>query len=133
MNPDKLIFVAKKAMERAYAPYSNYKVGAVLICDDGTVFKGCNIENASFGLTNCAERTALFSAIAAGKTEFKALAIAASGEPAPFPCGACRQVLAEFCEPDFPIHIANETGYETTTLGELLPHAFKLKEDPSDG
>ena len=132
MDPNKLIFVAKKAMERAHAPYSNYKVGAVLICDDGTVFKGCNIENASFGLTNCAERTALFSAIAAGKTEFKALAIAASKDPVPFPCGACRQVLAEFCEPDFPIHIANEDGYETTTLGELLPHAFNLKEDPSD-
>jgi len=119
-------------MERAHAPYSNYKVGAVLLCADGTVFKGCNIENASFGLTNCAERTAIFSAIASGKKDFAAIAIAASGEPAPFPCGACRQVLAEFCEPEFPIHIANEDGYETITLGELLPHAFTLREGPSD-
>jgi len=133
MDPNKLIFVAKKAMERAHAPYSNYKVGAALICADGTVFKGCNVENASYGLTNCAERTALFSAVAAGKTEFKAIAIAASGAPAPFPCGACRQVLAEFCDPDFPIHIANGKGYETTTLGELLPRAFDLKGNPSDG
>ncbi len=132
MDPNKLIFVAKKSMERAYAPYSNYKVGAGLACADGTVFKGCNIENASFGLTNCAERTALFSAIASGKKHFAAIAIVASGEPAPFPCGACRQVLAEFCEPDFPIYIANKAGYEVITLGELLPHAFNLKEDPSD-
>ena len=132
MDPNKLIWVAKKAMERAHAPYSNYKVGVVLLCSDGTVFKGCNIENASYGLTNCAERTAIFSAIASGKKEFKAIAIAASTKPVPFPCGACRQVLAEFCKPDFPIYIANEGGYETTTLGELLPHAFDLKTGASD-
>lgn len=129
MNANRLIFVAKKAMERAHAPYSNYKVGVALICSDGTVFKGCNIENASYGLTNCAERTALFSAVAAGKTEFAALAIAASGEPVPYPCGACRQVLAEFCDPDFPIYIKSSGGHETTTLGELLPHAFELEMD----
>jgi len=128
MDPNKLIFVAKKAMERAYAPYSNYKVGAALVCSDGTVFKGCNIENASYGLTNCAERTAIFSAIAAGKKEFKAIAIAASGEPTPFPCGACRQVLAEFCGPDFPIYVASGADtYETTTLDELLPHSFDFR------
>lgn len=131
MDPNKLIFVAKKAMERAHAPYSGYKVGAALICDDGTVFKGCNIENASYGLTNCAERTAIFSAIASGKRDFVAIAIAASKAPVPFPCGACLQVLAEFCAPDFPIHIANESGYESTTLGELLPHSFGFGE--SDG
>ena len=128
MDPNKLIFVAKKAMERAYAPYSNYKVGAALVCDDGTVFKGCNIENASYGLTNCAERSAIFSAISAGKMEFKAIAIAASGEPAPFPCGACRQVLAEFCNSDFPVYVARSADdYETTTLGELLPHSFDFR------
>jgi cytidine deaminase len=128
MDPNKLIFVAKKAMERAYAPYSNYKVGAALVCDDGTVFKGCNIENASYGLTNCAERSAIFSAITAGKREFKAIAIAAAGEPAPFPCGACRQVLAEFCNSDFPVYVASSADdYETTTLGELLPHSFDFR------
>jgi len=128
MDPNKLLFVAKKAMERAYAPYSNYKVGAALVCDDGTVFKGCNIENASYGLTNCAERTAVFSAIAAGKRKFKAIAIAASGEATPFPCGACRQVLAEFCDPDFSIYVASDADtYETTTLDELLPHRFDFR------
>ena len=127
MNPDRLIFVAKKAMERAHAPYSNYKVGAVLLCSDGTVFQGCNVENASFGLTNCAERTALFSAVAAGKKNFAAMAIAANATPAPFPCGACRQVLSEFCGPDFPVHVATTDGHKTIALGELLPHAFDLR------
>ena len=127
MDPNKLIVDAEKATERAHAPYSNYRVGAALLCSDETVFTGCNIENASFGLTNCAERTAIFSAIAAGKTEFKAIAIAASGESAPFPCGACRQVLAEFCGPDFPIHVSGANGGESITLGELLPHRFDLR------
>ena len=125
MDPNKLIREARKAMERAYAPYSNYNVGVVLLCTDGTVFKGCNIENASYGLTNCAERTALFSAIAAGKKEFEAMAIVASGRPAPFPCGACRQVLSEFCGPDFLVHVAvSSEDHETLSLGELLPHGF---------
>jgi len=124
MDPNKLIFVAQKALERAHAPYSNYRVGAVLICTDGTVFKGCNVENAAYGESICAERTAVVSAVAAGKTEFKALAIVASQAPAPFPCGACRQVLSEFCGPNFPIFIATGNSYEATTLGELLPHSF---------
>ena len=128
MNPNELIAAAFQSLENAHAPYSNYGVGAGLLCSDGTVFKGCNIENASFGLTNCAERTAIFSAIAAGKTEFKAIAIAASSKPAPFPCGACRQVLAEFCNPDFSIYVTNGADdYETTTLGELLPHSFDFR------
>ncbi|HSR87603.1 MAG TPA: cytidine deaminase [Pontiella sp.] len=124
MNPDELIKAARKALNRAHAPYSGYRVGAALLCPDGTVFTGCNVENASYGLTNCAERTAVFSAVAAGRTAFSAIAIAASGEPAPFPCGACRQVLAEFCAPEFAIHIARAEGYETISLGELLPHTF---------
>jgi cytidine deaminase len=124
MNPDELIETARRATENAHAPYSGYKVGAALFCADGTIITGCNVESASYGLTNCAERTAVFSAIAAGKTAFKAIAIAASSEPAPFPCGACRQVLAEFCGPDFPVHIAKDNGFETITLGELLPHTF---------
>jgi cytidine deaminase len=131
MDPSKLIRVARKAMERAHAPYSNYRVGVVLLCADGTVFKGCNIENASYGLTNCAERTALFSAIAAGKRAFQAMAIVASGEPAPYPCGTCRQVLAEFCPPDFLIHVATSPeSHETLSLGELLPHGFSLPQKP---
>ena len=132
MDPNRLIWVAEKASERAHAPYSGYKVGVALICSDGTLFKGCNIENASYGLTNCAERTAIFAAVANGKTEFAAIAIAASGEPSPFPCGACRQVLAEFCAPDFLVYVKQSEGYITTTLGELLPHAFDLKAGSSD-
>ena len=124
MTPNKLVQIAHQTLENAHAPYSGYKVGAALLCEDGTVFTGCNVENASYGLTNCAERTAVFSAIAAGQTKFSAIAIVSSGEPAPFPCGACRQVLAEFCPPEFPVHIAHAEGYATMTLGELLPHRF---------
>ena len=124
MNPDQLILQAEEAMQAAYAPYSNYRVGAALLCRDGTVFTGCNVENASYSLTQCAERTALHSAVAAGRTAFRAIAIAASGKPAPYPCGACRQVLAEFCRPDLPVYIAGDSGIETLTLGELLPHGF---------
>lgn len=128
MTPDDLVHAAQQALENAYAPFSGYKVGAALLCEDETVISGCNVENASYGLTNCAERTAVFAAVASGKTEFKAIAVAASQEPTPFPCGACRQVLVEFCPPDFPVYIATVNGYTTTTLGELLPHAFNLKE-----
>jgi len=132
MNPNELLSTATRALNNAHAPYSNYRVGAALLCSDGSVFMGCNVENASYGLSNCAERTAIFSAIAVGKRDFTALAIAASGEPAPFPCGACRQVLAEFCGPDFPVYVKRASGYTTTTIGELLPHAFNLKEGSSD-
>ncbi len=124
MNPAELVDAARKALDHAHAPYSNYKVGAALLCEDGTVFTGCNVENASYGLTNCAERTAVFSAVATGQTTFKAIAIAASGEPTPVPCGACRQVLAEFCSADLPVYVANANGCETITLGELLPYSF---------
>ena len=124
MNPEKLIEAAFEALEHAHAPYSEYLVGAALLCADGTVFQGCNVENASYGLTNCAERTAVFSAIAAGQRDFAAMAIAASGEAAPFPCGACRQVMVEFFQQDFPVHIAKTDGYDTITLGELLPNHF---------
>ncbi len=129
MNPDELVEAARKALDRAHAPYSGYQVGAALLCADGTVFTGCNVENASYGLTNCAERTAVFSAVAAGQTKFSAIAIVASGEPTPFPCGACRQVLAEFCPPELPVYVARADGYETISLGDLLPHAFGTYND----
>jgi cytidine deaminase len=126
MTPNELVQAARRAMKNAHAPYSDYKVGAALLCDDGQVYMGCNVENASFGLTICAERTAIFAAVADGRKEFTAMAIAASREPAPFPCGACRQVMAEFCGPDFPVHVARGDKLETTTLGKLLPHSFEL-------
>ena len=98
---DELLALARLAMRRSYSPYSRYPVGASLLCEDGRVFQGCNIENASFGLANCAERTALFKAVSEGAKEFTAIAIAAEGS-APYPCGACRQVLNEFA-PDIRV------------------------------
>lgn len=130
MQPAELIAQAEEALKNAYAPYSHYHVGAALLCADGTVIRGCNIENASYGLTNCAERTALFSAIAAGKKTFAAIAIVAAQEPTPYPCGACRQVLSEFCPADLPVYIRRGKAVVSTTLGELLPHAFELNKEP---
>jgi cytidine deaminase len=123
-----LVQLAFQALGNAHAPYSDYQVGAALLCADGSVFSGCNVENASYGLTNCAERTAVFSAIAAGHKNFKAIAIASSKAPTPFPCGACRQVLAEFCGPGFEVNIADGENIKTLTLGELLPHTFDFGE-----
>ena len=129
MTPNELIEAAQQALVKAHAPYSDYQVGAALLCADGTVVTGCNVENAAFGLSNCAERTAVFTAIAAGRRSFTAIAIASSAMPAPFPCGACRQVLAEFCAPDLAVYVAAENGFTTTTLGELLPHSFAFSPD----
>ena len=124
-----LIRRAKEAQENAYAPYSHYHVGAALLCSDGSVVKGCNIENASYGAANCAERTAVFAAVAQGKREFAALALVAGPESSdryPSPCGICRQVLREFARPsDFPVIMAlSETDYRIRTLEELLPDSF---------
>jgi cytidine deaminase len=121
-----LVEQAAQAAGAAYVPYSLYRVGAALRTADGAVITGCNVENASYGLTICAERVALTRAIAAGQREFRAMAIVASGEHTPFPCGACRQVLAEFCNAEFPVYIARSAGDppECRTLGELLPDAF---------
>jgi len=129
MKPTDLLTAAAEARRKAHAPYSKYLVGAALLTEDGSVITGCNVENASYGLTICAERVAIGTAVAAGKTTFKAIAIVADDGPLPFPCGACRQVLAEFCPAEFPVYIAGAgytDGYESTTLGELLPHAFRL-------
>ena len=112
----------------AYAPYSGYQVGAALLGASGKLYSGCNIENASFGATNCAERTAFFKAISEGEREFKAIAIVGGlhGEIAGFaaPCGICRQVMREFCGEEFPIHLWDGAEYCTCTLGELLPLSF---------
>ena len=129
MKSEKLLEVAAKAAEKAYSPYSEYKVGAAVLCADGEVFTGCNVENSSYGLTNCAERTAIFSAITAGHRDFVALAVTAIGEHMPYPCGACRQVLNEFCREEFSVYIAKADAlddYEVIPLAELLPHGFHL-------
>jgi cytidine deaminase len=118
-----LIAQAVEARENAYAPYSRFHVGAALLADDGTVYAGCNVENSSFGATNCAERTALFAAVADGHRAFRAIAVVADAELVP-PCGLCRQVLAEFA-PDLPIILARLDGsYAVHALTDLLPLPF---------
>ena len=126
-----LIRQAMEARKMAYAPYSGFFVGAALECKDGTVYTGCNIENASFSPTNCAERTAFFKAISEGRREFCRIAIVGGKEGemvAPSPCGVCLQVMAEFCEADqFEIVMArSEDDYTVRKLAELLPNSFSL-------
>ena len=119
----KLMDCAIKARENAYSPYSHFAVGAALLCEDGTLFEGCNIENASYGLTNCAERTAIFKAVSEGHIKFKALAVVADTEGPCAPCGACRQVMAEFKIP--LIIMGNLMGnIKMVTIEEVLPFSF---------
>lgn len=120
---------ALEAREYAYVPYSGFKVGAALLAASGEVYLGCNIENAAFSPTNSAERTAIFKAVSEGVTEFTALAVVADTEQPVTPCGVCRQVLVEFCQPQMPVYLGNVQGKITeTTLAELLPGAFTSKE-----
>ncbi len=122
MNPTELVDLARKARKRAYTPYSHYKVGAALLGKSGTVYTGCNVENASYGHTVCAERTAVLKAVSEGETEFEAIAVVTRNGGSP--CGACRQVLSEF-SPELIIYIADTDGeYRTTTLKKLLPDSF---------
>lgn len=119
----RLMDCAIKARENAYSPYSHFAVGAALLCEDGTLYEGCNIENASYGLTNCAERTAIFKAVSEGHIKFKALAVVADTEGPCAPCGACRQVMAEFKIP--LIIMGNLMGnIKIVTIEELLPFSF---------
>ena len=123
INLDDLFSEARKAADFAYAPYSKFRVGAALLCDDGTVVTGCNVENRSFGLTFCAERNAVFSAVGGGRKSFKAIAISTPDSEIPVgPCGACRQVLSEFMPPSSPVFFAG-SGEDrvSTTLGVLYP------------
>ena len=132
MTPEKLVELAKEAMAHAYAPYSGFKVGAALLCADGTVYQGCNIENAAYGPTNCAERTAFFKAVYDGQRDFKAIAVCGGKDGvitgAFPPCGVCRQVMREFCEDDFVIYMVDADGYEARTLAEILPFSFSAKK-----
>lgn len=120
----KLINRAVVARDKTYSPYSHFGVGAALLCEDGRIYEGCNIENASYGLTNCAERTAIFKAVSEGQTKFKALAVVADTEGPCAPCGACRQVISEFEIPR--IIMANLRGdYTVVDLEGLLPFRFR--------
>lgn len=129
MTDKELITLAKEAAQKAYVPYSGYTVGAALLCKNGNVYLGCNIENAAYSPTNCAERTAFFKAVSDGEREFEAIAVVGgkNGDFREFftPCGVCRQVMKEFCEKDFSILVGrNDEQYLKLTLEELLPFGF---------
>ena len=125
-----LVEKAFKAMENAYAPYSNYHVGACVECNDGTYFLGANIENASYGATNCAERSAIFACYSNGyrKNDIKALAIVSDGDRIAAPCGICRQVLNELLNKDTPIILTNGKDYLETNIKDLLPLSFEIED-----
>jgi cytidine deaminase len=122
-DPRALLARAREAAGFSYSPYSHFPVGAALLCADGTVVAGTNVENRSFGLANCAERSALFAAVSAGKRSFAAIAVACPASAVPVsPCGACRQALSELCPPDMPVYFAGkDDAFVQTTIGELLP------------
>jgi cytidine deaminase len=123
VDKKKLIQSAQEAAYNSYSPYSHFRVGAALLCFDNTIITGTNVENRSYGLTMCAERTSVFSALSAGRRDFAAIAIYSPDSDAPLPpCGACRQVLSEFVGKDFPVIMAGKTEVIETTMGELLPH-----------
>lgn len=130
MTDDKLCRAALEAAENAYNPYSHFSVGAALLCGDGSVYTGCNIENASFTPTVCAERVAVFKAVSEGRRDFVKIAVAGKGRGKTYgicpPCGVCRQVLSEFCKSGFEILLVTDGGYEAHTLGELLPLSFEF-------
>ncbi len=129
MDNKELIKIAIKSIDNSYAPYSHFSVGAALLCKNGKVFSGCNIENSSFSATNCAERTAFFKAISEGERAFQKIAIIAykNGEFTDYvsPCGVCRQVMSEFCDGDFEVIMAKSvTDYKICKLSDLLPMSF---------
>ena len=129
MTDKELCIAAISAMKNSYSPYSGYKVGAALLCDDETLYTGCNIENASFSPTVCAERVAIFKAISEGKTNFTKIAVAGGKDGNVVgefqPCGVCRQVLSEFCNNDFQVLLVTSLNeHRSITLGELLPNSF---------
>ena len=132
--PEELVNQALEARQKAYTPYSHFAVGAALLCADGTIYQGCNIENAAYTPTNCAERTAFFKAVSEGRRDFTAMAIVGGPQDSSVleycaPCGVCRQVMREFCRDDFEIYLGSRSqdgriSYERYTLEELLPMGF---------
>lgn len=133
MTAEELVGMAKEAMTHAYAPYSGYKVGAALLCGDGTVYCGCNIENASYTPTICAERSAIFKAVYDDHRDFVSIAVCGGKDGeitgAFPPCGVCRQVMREFCGDDFAVHmVTGPESYQTCTLSQLLPYSFSLEK-----
>lgn len=129
INREDLIKAAMEAKEHAYAPYSNFRVGAALLTKEGKIYQGCNIENAGYTPTNCAERTAFFKAVYEGERNFEAIAVNGDADDYLYPCGVCRQVMAEFCTPDFKVFVSKKNGeYLEFTLAEIFPGAFTPAE-----
>ena len=129
MNANQLVNEAIEARNFAYVPYSKFKVGAAILTANQKVYSGCNVENASYGLTNCAERTAIFKAVSEGESKVEAIAIVADTDGPVSPCGACRQVIAEFCDEETQIILANLKGnVEVTNINQLLPGFFTSKD-----
>ena len=130
MSFEELVNKAFVAMENAYAPYSKYHVGACVLCKDGKTFLGANIENASYGATNCGERSAIFAAYSNGyrKSDIEAIAIVSDGKRIGTPCGICRQVLSELLEVDTPIILSNRKETRITNIKELLPDSFSIED-----
>ena len=132
MTDLQLIQCAVEARKKSYSPYSNFKVGAALLTKNGKVYTGCNVENAAYTPTNCAERTAVFKAVSEGETEFAAIAIVGGKgeEPSEFcaPCGVCRQVLAEFCDDDFRLILGTPAAFTVYAFADILPYRFGKKD-----
>ncbi|MEH6935688.1 cytidine deaminase [Bacillus sp. JJ783] len=129
MDKKKYIEEANKMLSKAYIPYSKFPVGAALVTKEGKIYTGCNIENASYGLCNCAERTAIFKAVSEGECDFSYLVITGETDGPISPCGACRQVIAEFCNPKMPVLLTNVKGDEKeVTVEQLLPGAFSIED-----
>jgi len=126
---EELLAAAKLAREKAYAPYSNFRVGAAVLGASGRIFSGCNVENSSLGLTCCAERNAIFAMVAAGETDLREILVIGDTEEFLPPCGACRQVIAEFAAPSAVVHMCDRTGaIRDATISELMPFIFRLKK-----
>ena len=129
INREDLIKAAMEAKEHAYVPYSNFRVGAALLTKEGKIYQGCNIENAGYTPTNCAERTAFFKAVYEGERNFEAIAVNGDADDYLYPCGVCRQVMAEFCTLDFKVFVSKKNGeYLEFTLAEIFPGAFTPAE-----
>ena len=127
---EELLAAARRAREKAYAPYSNFRVGAAVLGSDGRIYSGCNVENDSLGLTCCAERNAIFAMVAAGETEIREILVIGETEEFLPPCGACRQVIAEFASPSAVVHMCSRTGaHRDITVSELVPFIFRLKKE----
>ncbi|NLE26423.1 MAG: cytidine deaminase [Clostridiaceae bacterium] len=128
-EPEVLVSLAVKIRENAYAPYSGFHVGAALFADNGKIYTGCNVENASYGAAICAERTAIVKAISEGARKIMAIAVSSDSNLPTMPCGICRQFLSEFCSSNMPLYLSNRNGeYKVFSFEEILPHSFKQSD-----